>query len=217
MRFLLLIFFLTAITSSRASVPQPPVPLVTVSASGQCFFTLLPQQWDEHGEITRQPSGRAYEVQNNGEFRELWRVEKLYALKVFLSRDARYLVVVNDWFGNRTAAKKFPAIAFYFYGKLLRQFFTADLVKDETKVRTSVGLYQWVFRQVVSRDLEDSEAVANALRYSDEEKTLWLTTADGISYTFDATKGEITATKILSASELKAMRPALDEADEDRN
>jgi hypothetical protein len=191
MRFIPLILLLASVTSGFADTPRMPTPIVTVSSSGRCFFALVPAQGGQHGETTRKPFGVAYELQESGALHELWRTEGWYAFTCFLSNNGRYLVALNDWpFGHEVS--KEPALLFYDRGKLLGQFSTADLVKDKSKVRASASYYEWLFRpKVISEDFPGPEAPC----YSDPENTFDLTTVDGITYTFDATRGEIKATR----------------------
>jgi hypothetical protein len=192
MRFIPLILFLTAVTSGFADMPRRSDPLVTVSASGRCFFTILPPHWNNHGEVTREPFGVAYELRDDGSLNELWRVKGWYSFRCFLSDDGRYLVRLNDWPVGHKLSKEDAAIAFYDRGKLLRQFSTADLVKDETKVHPSASHYEWFFRP---KELAEDFPGPEAPQYADPTNTFCLTTVDGITYTFDATKGEITASR----------------------
>lgn len=214
MRFLPLVLILATAASSVADMPRLPVRYVTVSASGRCFFTMLPPQWKEQGEIAREPFGVAYELRDDGSLHELWRVEKLYAFRCFLSNDGRYLVAVNDWPASTKVSKEDLALIFYDRGKLLRQFSTADLVKDKRKVRPSASHYEWFYQP---KELEEEFPGPEAPVYCDPENTFVLTTVDGISYTFDATKGEIAATKIRTPREMKKHQPEWDEADVERN
>lgn len=195
-------------------MPRREVPLVTISASGRCFFTMLPPRWKEQGKIVREPFGVAYELWEDGSLHELWRVEKFYSFRCFLSNDGRYLVAVNDWPMSTKVSKDDLALIFYDRGKLLGQFSTADLVKDKSKVRPSASHYKWFFQP---KELEEEFPRAEAPRYSDPDNTFILTTVDGISYTFDATRGEITATKTRHTSELKKHQPDFDEAPDKRN
>ena len=175
---------------------------------------MLPPQWKEHGEVAREPFGVAYELWEDGSLHELWRVEKLYTFRCFLSNDGRYLVAVNDWPIGARVSKDDLVLIFYDCGKMVRQFSTADLVKDKSTVRPSASHYKWLFEP---KELEEEFPPPTAPHYDDPDNTFELTTVDGISYTFDATRGEITATKIRRASELKKLQPDLDEAAEERN
>jgi hypothetical protein len=193
MRFLPLIVILGLIRSGIADTPPTPRPFVTVSGSGRCFFTLLPPGCNERGETTRKPFGVAYELAENGALHELWRTEGWYAFTCFLSDNGRYLVVLNDSPGGHELSND-PALLFYDRGKLVgKKFSTADLVKDKTKVRPSVSHYQWLFDP---SDLEDElPPHPQAPHYCSSDNEFFLTTIDGVSYTFDAARGEIRESK----------------------
>ncbi|HEV2839897.1 MAG TPA: hypothetical protein VGW39_01095 [Chthoniobacterales bacterium] len=171
-------------------MPRFADPLITVSDSGRFFFTMLPPHWNEQAKITREPFGVAYELRDDGSLRELWRVKGWYAFKCFLSNDGRYLVAIYDWPGGQKPSREDVAVVFYDRGKRLGQFSTADLVKDASKVEPSVSHYEWFFRpKEIEEEFPGPEAPRNP------ENTFGLTTVDGISYTFDVTRGAITATK----------------------
>lgn len=191
MRFLPLIVFFTTIASCLASPPRVAVPLVTVSDSGRFFFTLLPPLWNEQGKTTQKPFGVAYELRENGTLHELWRTKGWYAFNCFLSDDGRYLVVVSEFPVRQKHSREDLAVVFYDRGKLLRQFSVADLVKDASKVDPSASLREWYFRR---REIAEESPGPEDPCFT-RENNFSLTTIDGISYSFDTTRGAITATK----------------------
>jgi hypothetical protein len=190
MRFLPFIVFFTTIASGLASPPRIAVPLVTVYDSGRFFFTMLPPLWTDQGKTTREPFGVAYELRDNGALHELWRTKGWYSFNCFLSDDGRYLVAVSDSPASQKPSREALAVVFYDRGKLLRQFFIADLVKDANKAGDSAYLREWFFRRrEIAKDVPGPEDPCFT-----RENNFILTTIDGISYTFDATQGAITAT-----------------------
>lgn len=137
------------------------------------------------------PVGIAYELHEDGSMRELWRLKGWYFFKCFLSDDGRYLVAVSEFPVRQKHSREDLAVVFYDRGKLLRQFYVADLVKDASKVDPSEALREWFFRKrEIAKEFygpEDPRFIG--------ENSFSLTTVDGISYTFDATRGAITATR----------------------
>jgi hypothetical protein len=194
MRCLALIVLLITCGTSSADSPAPPTPRVMVSASGRYFFSILPPHWNDKGQITRQPLGTAYELQDNGSFRTLWRVTGWYAFQCFLSDDGRYLVRMGDWAFGHEPSKEDLAVAFYDRGKLLREYSTAELVKDKTKVVTTVSHYFWLASEAARFGPGRDEKHYEPPPTLDDDKFL-LKTCDGIEYRFDVTTGKIEQTK----------------------
>ena len=155
--------------------------IVIVSPSGQCFVTLFSGR-SKLGQSTQAPFGKAYKLQSDGQLRELWRVERWYSFReCFLSDDGRYLIRVVDSPGGSRV--KDLAIAFYDRGHLLRQFFTSDLVTSQTN---GVG---WISR---GRGFNEPNTQSAWPTFDlSTDNTFRLNTAEGISYAFDISTGEI--------------------------
>lgn len=189
MRFAAL--FLMLVHTALADSPADPRPQVTPSNSGSCFFSILPPHYKDVGgpmlKVTRQPFGAAYELRDDGTLTKLWSVKGWYAFRVFLSDDGRYLVRMGDWPMGDKPSKDDLAVAFYDRGKLLKQYSTADLVKDHTKVRASVSHYRWLY-------IPKPEETDEILSYDNYEQKFHLKTIDGIRYIFDARTGNIQTT-----------------------
>jgi len=47
--------------------------------------------------ILRKPYAALFEPQDDGSFKELWRIESFYAFQVFLTWDGRYMVALGPW------------------------------------------------------------------------------------------------------------------------
>jgi hypothetical protein len=169
--------------SSRADTPMPPSsPFVIVSQDGQCFFKMIPGKgkWQENKYVvTRMSFGVAYSIDENGNFKELWKTSGWYSSQVFLSDDGQYLVRMGPWNSGNEPKKGDLAVAFYKNGNLLKEYFTTDLVKDKSKVKATASHYFWL-------------ATDPKL---DGDNVLQLKTMDGIMYQFDATTGEIKKTE----------------------
>lgn len=174
-----------SLRSTTSRLADPKGPIVVASPSGQCFLTLLPGR-SESGQWREEPFGRAYQVQSDGQIRELWRVEGWYSFhECFLSDDGRYLVRVIDSPGGTKVAKGDLAIAFYDRGGLLRQRSTSDLITRETNRLGSM-----------SRGGGSAKAKAGSSQPSFDlsafgDNTFRMTTADRITYAFDVTTGEL--------------------------
>src|SRR2546423_15301375 len=118
---------------SQADSPAPPRAYVTASRLGRYFFKMIPEKWHREGDkyfVDRAAFGVAYEVDPEGEFKEIWRTSGWYCFEAFLSEDGKYLVRMGPWNGGREPAKGDLAVAFYENGKLLKEYSTADLVDD---------------------------------------------------------------------------------------
>jgi hypothetical protein len=175
-----------------ADSPAPPVAYVTAASPGFAYFRMVPRPYDESGHLNG--FGIAYRVGPDGADEELWRTEGWYSSEVFLSFDGQYLVAMGPWSSGHEPKNEDLAVSFYRNGKLLKQYSTADLVKDKTKVSASVSHYRWLARDVDSSALRNRAAdpalVESQLRVS-WDNIFYLKTCDGILYQFDMTTGEI--------------------------
>ncbi len=134
--------------------------------------------------------GTAYRIRNNGSDLLLWRTKGWYSSEVYLSHDGLSLVAMGLWNGGSEPRKEDLAVAFYTEGKLIKQYSTADLVKDKSKVMKSLSHYSWLARDVelLKRDNErDPEAELRVF----PNNTFRLKTCDGLVYFFDMATGEM--------------------------
>jgi hypothetical protein len=171
-------------SSLLADSPAPQVPYVAVAPRGAAYFKMIPREakWGDG-------FGIAYRLRRDGSDEELWRTDGWYSFEVFLSYDGDYLVAMGPWSIGHEPSKEDLAVAFYRRGKLLRQYSTADLVKDKSKVRASVSHYMWLARDI-ERFPETKKDPESELSVS-WDNTFRLKTCDGIVYEFDMTTGEI--------------------------
>jgi len=160
-----------------ADRPALPRPKITLSASQRHFFVMLPDHRTEQGDATG-PAGAAYELLESGSFRQLWTVSGWYAITVFLSDDGEHLVRMGNWAEGHELSKDDLAVAFYKKGMLLKQYSTADLVKDATAIRRTVSHYNW-------------QACEEGMPRLTRDNRFSLKTIDGVLYTFDVTDGSI--------------------------
>ncbi|MCB1275268.1 hypothetical protein [Prosthecobacter sp.] len=177
--------------SAFADSPAPPVPRVFTSESGSgVFFTMVPARHGKDFKVEREAFGVAYKMDDEGKFKELYRTEGWYSFSVFISRDGQYLVRMGPWSVGREPAQDDLAVAFYKDGKLLKEYSTAELVRDKSKVVATVSHYFW---QAPS-PLDDSVTAAERLRlrlHLGYDNEFQIHTIDGWTYTFDVTSGKI--------------------------
>ena len=91
--------------------------------------------------------------------------------------------------GGSEPKKQDLAVAFYRQGKLIKQYSTADLVKDKSKVRKSLSHYMWLARDaelMKSYSERDPEAELRVF----PNNTFRLKTCDGLVYFFVRQSGE---------------------------
>lgn len=122
-----------------------PYSYVAPSEDGRVFALVvapLVKEPDWHI-VLRQPYIALNECQDDGSFKELWRIKDFYSFKVYLSWDAKYLVAIGPWNTGDMPSKQDVALSFFREGKLIKVFSTADLIDDPKKVRVSVSHYEW--------------------------------------------------------------------------
>jgi hypothetical protein len=97
---------------------------------------------------------------------------------------------MGPWNGGSQRKREDLALSFYRDGNLRKQYSTADLVKDASKVRRSLSHYTWLARdsELLKPSSErDSEAELRVF----PNDTFRLKTCDGLVYLFDMTTGAI--------------------------
>ncbi len=167
-------------------------PLAFASDFGSSIFTIVPRQFGEASKV-KKAMGVAYLVQWDGSLKELYRTEGWYSFEVFISRNGKYLVRMGDMGSGNTPRKEDLAVAFYQNGKLIKEYSTADLVVDNSKVVPAVdGGYVWRYKGPPQVDGNISELDLLRFRLQlDRDNNFKLYTIDGWTYTFDATTGKI--------------------------
>jgi hypothetical protein len=196
---LILSLFVVALAHGlRADTLPGPYAYLVTSWGGSCYFKMLPPQW-ENGAVKDEGSGIAYRLKRDGSSQELWRTTGWYSLTTFLDDDPGYLVRLSPWNLGHDPSSEDVAVAFYKEGKLLKQYSTADLVKDATKVLRFVSHYEW---QAVDIERNNNIFVNKKPEHKEKEPGLWcidrtfhLKTCDNISYVFDITTGNIKSAK----------------------
>ena len=129
MKYLVLAMMLLSIAAEGpyADSPRTPFPYVVTAGEGKVYFRMFPRSRPGN------PSdgfGVAYRVRDNGSDEILWRTQGWYSTETFLSHDGYFLVAIGPWHGGSQPRKEDLALSFYSDGKLIKQYSTADLVKD---------------------------------------------------------------------------------------
>lgn len=145
---------------------------------------MMPPQY-ENENLMREAYGIAYRLDDTGVPRELYRTKGWYSFEVYVSRDAKFLVEMNSFPVGQRPHRKHRAIAFYSEGRLIKSYSTAELVKDERKVRPTVSHYLWLARNARS---ERSSNIPLEISFNN---VFSIETIDGWLYDFDVTTGEI--------------------------
>jgi len=163
-----------------ADEEQSTYPCVSASYGGRYFFKMIPGAKDYYGHDSG--SGVMCAINRDGSITELWRVSGWYAFQTFPSYDGDCLVRLGNWPRGRRPLGEHLAVAFYKKGELVKQYSTIDLIKDQSKVQSSVSHYQY----------QDRVPGFNGYTH-----TFTLVTVDLVQYDFDARTGAITAWKKL--------------------
>lgn len=161
--------------------------------------------------VDRPAFGAASQLDENGELKEIWRVEGWYAFTGHLTNDGRYFVRMGPWASDQEGHSDL-AVAFYDNGKLLKEYLVKDLIKDVTKLEYSVSHYQWQ-PEKQSKPTGFEDPYAGALLPSGPGSSLFhLVMIDHTTYDFDFTTGVISATGLdkgaLSSNEIRSMAMA---------
>ena len=144
------------------------------------MFKMVAPKWNREAKesfIEKEPYGIAYEVLEDGEFKELWRAHGWYASHGYLSRDGRYFVRFGPWATDQENHTDL-AIAFYDQGRLLKQYEVRELIKEPDKLEDSVSHYNWS---------PEKQSKADGFYYD----VFHLVMVDKTTYDFDFTSGEI--------------------------
>ena len=198
MRFALLLPAAIALLSciraqaqAQAETGKPDAAFITATRSGRFFFKMVP--------TAGQPAhGAAFEVLADGSLKELWQVSGWYARELFLSEDGRSLVRLEPRNPGRSVSKTDLALAFYNEGALVREYHTAELVKDGKKVLPGKHTYDWLAPVWVTlTDSRKPDGTSRVERDREAEPVLdaagifKLKTCDRIVYQFEASTGRL--------------------------
>jgi hypothetical protein len=176
----------------HADQPAEPGPWMKTSAYGNYLFKMVPEKYHWVESKTTQPQkvvdreafGVAYQIDKDGELKEIWRTEGWYVFDGDLSHDGRYFVGHGPWaedWENLTDL----AIAFYDRGKLLKEYRVKDLIKNRDTLVQSSSHYWWK---------PEKQTKPNGFVAWPAVNTFHLVTVDKTTYKFDVTTGSIIET-----------------------
>jgi len=145
MRWFSLLVFCCLVSVAWADLPLPPYAYVAVNADGKYFASVVPPlaKGPDWHVILRKPYIALHQCQEDGSFKELWRIGNVYSFGVYLTVDAEFLIVMGSWNEGDRPSKEDVALSFYRDGKLIREFSTAEVIDDPKKVSVSVSHYDW--------------------------------------------------------------------------
>lgn len=178
-----------------ADTPAAPFSYVTASWSGMCYFEMIPPVWSTtKSSFLDSGHGIAYRLLRDGSQKELWRTDGWYSIRVFLAEGGTFLVRLEPVKEGQRCSHDDLALAFYKDGLLMRQYSTADLVKNSEKIVRTVSHFYWLASD--TQRLE-GERVGGRDIDADAEPKLFLNntfrikTCDGLVYVFDVTSGNL--------------------------
>lgn len=177
------LFFATLISHATiADSPAPPRSFVTTHPYCSCYFIMIPEKiiLDESAQTsTRTPAfGKAFRLNDDGSSTLMWEVSGWYSFENYLSWDGRYLVRMGDWPQGKSVSKDHMAVTFYDKGKELKQYSTADLVRNPQKIQRTISHYFW----------QSGGPTYPRIEY---KNNFLLKTIDGYVHEFDMETGEL--------------------------
>jgi hypothetical protein len=190
-----LIIALSTAGNLRADTPVAPFAFVAPSWSGMYYFEMIPPQWNAAKDgLLDNGHGVAYQLLRDGSRKELWRTAGWYSGRVFLAEGGVFLVRLEPVIDGHHVSQGDLALAFYKNGVLMKQYSTADLVRNPEKVVSTVSHYYWLASDVQrvrsegtgGKDL-DADAEPRLLLNS----TFRIKTCDGLVHVFDVTSGNL--------------------------
>ena len=160
------------------------LPWVMASNNGRFLFKMVALKLDVKTGKTiggTKPYGVAYEINTEGEFNEIWRVEGWHASEGYLANDGQHFVRIGTWPKDQNGHTDL-LIAFYEHGKPLKEYRVKDLIKKPELLENSVSHYNWRPQiQTEPNGLLDGNA-------------FHLVLIDKTTYRFDITTGNIVET-----------------------
>jgi hypothetical protein len=182
------VLFLAIASRVCGDSPKPGYLYVSTPREAPVFFVMAPPDYTAPIDVREhnpklEGFGVAYRVLPDGSVRALWTIEGWYSFTVFLSSDGKYLVAMGPWNLGDGPKEGDLAVAFYREGALLKRYWTNQLVEDRSRVTRTASHYRWL--------KGDSFEGCGGGLHLDWDNKFYLTTIDGIAYTFDVTTGEI--------------------------
>jgi len=128
-----------------ADVLISPYAYVAASEDGKCFASAVPPLADKSDwrVILRKPYIAINKCQEDGSFKEVWRIENFYSFRVFVTNNARFLVALRPLYWGSNQSPEKVAVSFFRDRKLIREFSPADLLVDPKKTWFSENRYDW--------------------------------------------------------------------------
>jgi hypothetical protein len=165
--------------AARADDEASQVAYVKAAPFGRCYFKMVPDPKARYDR--KRGTGYAYQVNEKGADKLLYKTTGWYARRVALTAWGRYLVRLGNWPRGRAPSSKHLGIAFYDRGKLIKRYSTKQLIKDISKVQPSVSHYTFL-KKVVG--------------FSKRKRWLFaIVTVDGKRWTFDVRTGRVDSVK----------------------
>lgn len=163
--------------SARADSPSSNFEYKTASPDGSQLILMTPKAFRGDAGM-----GKVYKSGQEGGA-PLWTVP-WFAQEVMLSNTGDELVRFGPWASDQEKHTDL-AVAFYFKGKLLKQYQVRDLIKDSERLDYSVSHYTWV----ASKSTQPTG-------FSQDGRMFHLVLCDRTAYDFDARSGMIAKTSI---------------------
>jgi hypothetical protein len=182
------------------------LPWVMASGNGRFLFKMVALKV---GVKTRKviedakPYGVAYEINTEGEFDEIWRVEGWHASEGYLADDGQHFVRIGTWPKDQEGHTDL-LIAFYDRGKLLKEYRVKDLIRKPEVLENSVSHYQW---------RPEIQTKSNGLM---DDKAFHLVLIDKTTYRFDITTGNILETGVDAGARSRMEIGAQEEAEDEK-
>ncbi len=156
------------------------MPWLKTSANGLFVFKMVPAKiWDTDRKksFEGEARGTAYEISLNGELVERWGCKGWHCAEGYLLNDGDHFVRLGPWASDQEKHTDL-AIAFYHWGKLLKEYQVKDLIKKPEAIEESVSHYMWT---------PESQTEPNGI----QGQLFHLVMIDKTVYDFDITTGEI--------------------------
>ncbi len=181
--------FVAAPSPAAADSEASPNAYVVTAKGGRYYLKMTPTRKRFYSRPYK-GAGFVYKVSRRGRDKLVWKMRGWWAFQTHLSHDGTYVVRIGDWPRGRGPSDKHLAIAFYKRGKLLAKYSTKQLIRDHSKVPTTVSHYFF------------KKKVHGFMPYS---HMFEITMVDGVTYRFDARTGKIRSTRPLV--QLKPVTP----------
>ena len=129
----------------RGDTPATASAYIVASEDRRHFAHVVPGQLasPDSSVLKSGPYIAINRCEEDGSFKELWRIKDFYSFATFLTSDGKYLVAMGPWNWGDKPSKEDIALSFFRDGKLIRQFSTAEIIQDPSKVKVTASHYFW--------------------------------------------------------------------------